>query len=250
MMVDGRLQLMNKTPPNKAFILAAGKGTRLRPYTDKMPKPMVPIAGRSIIKRSLDKLSQAGVNEAVINLHHLGNVLEDHLKDIQHPKIILSHENDLLETGGGVKKALHNFGDEPFFLINGDALWTDYEHEPALSRLAGFWDAEKMDMLLLLQPARNMILTEGVGDYTLFEDGRAQRNSDKSGEMMFAGVRIVQPSLFENTPDGAFSFLTLMDKAESKGRLFGIAHLGDWHHISTPGDLERVDELFRHGEIA
>lgn len=234
----------NKAPLN-AFILAAGKGTRLRPYTDIMPKPMVPIAGRSIIKRTLQKLSDSGVQNVVVNLHHLAAVLEEHLKGVVQPNVILSHEEDLLETGGGVKKALHHFGDDPFYLINGDALWTDNGHEPALSRLAQLWDAKKMDMLLLLQPIDTMTLTEGVGDYNLSDDGKAVRKADKSGNMMFAGVRIVKPALFDGSPDGAFSFLTLMDKAEANGRLFGVAHKGDWHHISTPGDLERVDELFR-----
>lgn len=206
---------------------------------------MVPIAGQSIIKRTLQKLDEFGVTETVVNLHHLGDVLQNHLKDIAQPKIIFSHEDTLLETGGGVKKALPYFEGQPFFLINGDAFWTDKSNSTALETLAQYWDAAKMDMLLLLQPVSTMILTEGVGDYSLNADGRASRKPDKSGDLMFAGIRIVNPALFENTPDGPFSFLSLMDKAESAGRLYGIAHTGDWHHISTPGDLERVDELFR-----
>ncbi len=233
--------------PFKAFILAAGKGTRLRPYTDTVPKPMVEVGGISIIKRTLAKLAAEGVEEVVVNLHHLGDVLADHLKNVQEPRIILSPESELLETGGGVKKALQHFAGEPFYLINGDALWDEGEGAAALSRLAKVWDPTTMDMLLLLQPVNGMTLTNGVGDYTLRTDGHAIRALDKSGDYMFAGVRIVHPRLFEGSPDGAFSFLSLMDKAQQNGRLFGLAHSGAWHHISTPEELLRVDDAYRKG---
>lgn len=234
--------------PEKAFLLAAGKGTRLRPHTDTVPKPMVPVTGRSIIHRTLEKLNAAGVKEVVINLHHLAPVLEAHLAKVQHPKIVLSPEPELLETGGGVKKALQHFNGQPFYMINGDALWSDSGDQTALKRLAEKWDPAKMDLLLLLQPIRNMKLTDGVGDYSLVADGKAVRRADKSGDLMFAGIRIVSPSLWDGTPDGAFSFLSLMDKAEAAGRLYGILHEGEWHHISTPEELARVDEAFRSGE--
>lgn len=233
--------------PMKAFILAAGKGTRLRPYTDTMPKPMVDVAGTSIIRRTLQKLEQVGVTETVINSHHLAEVLHDHLKDWDAPKIIWSKEEDLLETGGGVKLALHHFQDEPFFLINGDALWSDGNSDPALKRLHEAWDDAKMDLLLLLQPVTGMTLTNGVGDYQLHEDGKAARAPNKDGTHMFAGIRIVHPRLFEGSPNGAFSFLELMDKAEKAGRLYALEHDGAWHHISTPEELHRVDQAFREG---
>lgn len=233
---------MNRKP-DKAFILAAGKGTRLRPYTDKMPKPMVDIAGTSIIKRTLSKLRDENVTETVVNLHHLGDVLENHLKDISAPRITLSKETDLLETGGGIKNALHHFGDDPFYIINGDALW-DEKGEPALARLAAAWNEEKMDILLLLQPISNMPLTGAVGDYDMDADGKAIRSKNKTGQYMFAGIRIAHPRIFENTPDGAFSFLSLMDKAEEQGRLYAVPHTGHWYHISTPEDLESVNKAF------
>lgn len=229
--------------PAKAFILAAGKGTRLRPYTDTMPKPMVEIAGISIIRRTIAKLAEAGVEDIVINLHHLGDVLEDHLKDVRGVKIIFSREEDLLETGGGIKKALHHFGGEPFYIINGDALWDEGEI-PALEKLAHTW-TDAMDILLLLQPTACMELTGAVGDYRLM-DGRAIRAKDKGGDHMFAGVRIAHPRIFEGSPEGAFSFLSLMDKAEAQGRLYGIAHSGHWYHISTPEDLRSVNDAFRN----
>lgn len=230
--------------PNKAFILAAGKGTRLRPHTDTMPKPMVPVAGRSIIKRTIEKLAAIGVEEIVINLHHLGDVLEDHLKDVAAPRLIFSYEDELLETGGGLKKAIHHF-DAPYFIINGDALWDEEGDISALQKLSNLWDADKMDILLLLEPKDKMLLTGFVGDYAITADGRAERSKNKTGDYMFAGVRIANPRIFDSAPDGAFSFLQLMDKAQEQGRLYGAAHNAEWYHISTPEDLAAVDAAFR-----
>lgn len=266
--------------PETAFLLAAGKGTRLRPHTDHTPKPMVPVAGESIIRRTLKKLARSGVTKTVINLHHLGTVLEEHLKDWQEPSIVFSHEDELLETGGSARKALPLIGTEPFYMINGDALWEDdgaegseeilrgsagesptnitahnlsagtgsataAENYTALSALAALWDAGKMDILLLLQPVAAMALTIGVGDYTLDENGIAHRARQRDGDMMFTGIRIVHPRIFKDTPGDAFSFLTLMDRAEEQGRLYGLAHQGQWHHISTPEELSRVDAHYR-----
>lgn len=230
--------------PNKAFILAAGKGTRLRPYTDTVPKPMVLVAGRSIIRRTIEKLAAVGVEEIVINIHHLGDILEDHVKDITSPRVILSREDELLETGGGLKKAIHHF-DSPYFIINGDALWDEGSDLPALQRLASQWNDDLMDILLLLEPRDKMLHTGFVGDYNLAEDGTAIRAKDKDGGYMFAGIRIAHPRIFDGAPDGAFSFLHLMDQAQARGRLYGVAHDAEWYHISTPEDLAAVDTAFR-----
>lgn len=230
--------------PRRAFILAAGKGTRLRPYTDTMPKPMVPVADKSIIKRTLEKLAAVGVEEVVINLHHLAPVLEEHLCDVAHPKIIFSREKELLETGGGLKKALHYF-DAPYYIINGDALWDEGPDRTILERLAKTWDDEKMDILQMVQPKDRMSLTGFVGDYDMDGDGRLTRSKEKSGAYMFGGIRIAHPRIFKNSPDGAFSFLQLMDRAQDQGRLYGVAHDAEWYHISTPADLAAVDDFFR-----
>lgn len=240
-------------PPTRAFILAAGKGTRLRPHTDTMPKPMVPVAGVPIIGHTLAKLSAAGVNQVMVNLHHLPPVLEEYLaklsQNVNCPRIHYSHEDTLLDTGGGVQKVLPFFEDQNFYMINGDALWAEKD-VPALDRLAAAFDPAKMDILLLLQPVDSMTLTGGVGDYDLAADGRAIRRADKGGAYMFAGVRIVTPAIF-NRPEGAvYSFLELMDEAQAVGRLYGLIHEGDWHHISTPDDLARVNDALKHEEQA
>lgn len=236
--------------PTRAFILAAGKGTRLKPHTDTMPKPMVPVVGVPIIGRTLRKLDKAGVKDVMVNLHHLPEVLESYLQTIQRPQIHYSHEDTLLDTGGGVQKVLPFFEGQDFFMINGDALWIEGKSGPALSRLAKTWDPAAMDILLLLQPVGKMTLTGGVGDYDLAADGRAARRKNKGGSHMFAGVRITTPRIFDRAIGDAYSFLELMDRAESQGRLYGLVHDGEWHHISTPDDLARVDAHLRAGADA
>jgi N-acetyl-alpha-D-muramate 1-phosphate uridylyltransferase len=235
---------MNRKP-NMAFILAAGMGTRLRPYTDTIPKPMVEINGKSIIHRTIEKLKSEGVTKIVVNVHHLADVLKNHLLRMDGIEIIISHEDVLLDTGGGIKRALYHFNDAPFYIINGDALWDD-KNPCALSRLSGLWDDSKMDILLMLQP-QNLMPEGFVGDYDC-ANNIVTRNLEKQGFHMFAGVRIAHPRIFDESPDGAFSFLTLMDAAQSKGQLHGMIHDDAWYHISTPRDLETVNQLFQKRE--
>ena len=230
--------------PEKAFILAAGEGRRLRPYTHHRPKPMVEIAGDTLIDRALDHLSAAGINQVVINLHYLGHILKQPLATRTDFDITLSEEDTLLDTGGGLKKMLGTFGQDPFFVTSGDALWTNGPQKSAIDRMVDMWDPLKMDALILLQPIETMTLTKGLGDYEIHEDGTVTRSLDKTGTHMWTSLRIIKPSLFDNTPDVPFSFLEVLDRAESEGRLYGLEHDADWHHISTPDDLERVDKVF------
>lgn len=233
---------MKKQITQTAFILAAGKGTRLRPYTDTLPKPMVSIAGKPIIDHLVGKLKEIEIKNVIINLFYLGDSIKDYFKNTKQPYLIFSDEDEILETGGGVKNALHHIKDDVFFLINGDAFWVDSDEESVLSTLNNQWNPEKMDILLLLQPVSEMKLTKGIGDYNISDNGRAVRSHDQSGDYMFAGVRLTKKSVFENTPNTPFSFLKLMDEAEKKGKLFGVVHQGDWHHISTANDLKAVNE--------
>ena len=231
----------------RGFILAAGEGTRLRPHKDTMPKPLVKIAGLPIIDYTIEALQQVGVQDIVVNTCYKAEVIEAHLSARTQPNIIISPEDTRLETGGGIKKALHHFNDEPFYIINGDALWQDAKpsHNGALTQLASLWDAEKMDVLLLCIDCNNFEAKEINGDYTISDNGRAKRRLDKTGSHMFTGLRICHPRIFEGCPEGAFSFLELMDKAEANGRLYAGAYDGQWHHISTADDLARVDALYR-----
>ena len=235
--------------PKKAFILAAGLGTRMRPYTDHCPKPMVKVAGRSLIWRTLDRLGEAGVNEAVVNLHYMADILERHLSEYmqQNPDMVIhiSREEEILDTGGGVKNALHYFKGVGLCVIAGDALWSDGAELGALAHLAKHWDAEEMDIITLMQPLSRMELTGGIGDYDMNSSGLAQRSADKSGGYMWSNIRLNSPYIYEEVAADKFSFLEIMDKCERSGRLCALEHDGDWHHISTPKDLESVDAAFR-----
>lgn len=226
-----------------AFILAAGEGRRLRPYTDEVPKPLVPVNGQPILEHALSRLEQVDIRKVVINTFYKGDVIKNFIKERSHKAdVFLSEETELLNTGLGVKRALSQMGEKPFFLINGDAFWTNGPDKDVFSNLADYWRPEDMDILLLLQPVKEMHLTKGVGDYVIDESGRAVRQKDQSGDYMFAGIRICKPEVFDQTPDTPFGFLDLMDKAEQEGRLYGLVHDGDWHHISTPKDLDRVNQ--------
>lgn len=230
--------------PDRAFVLAAGHGTRMRPLTDTLPKPMVSVGGKPLIDHILEKLGTEGVSEVIINTHHLYEVIEKHLKAISRPRIKISREADkILDTGGGVKKALPLIGGDVFYHINGDAFWTESPAAgpSALARLAAAWDDSKMDILLLLIPVEKMIVTEGVGDYNLMPDGRAVRSQNKTGQYMFTGIRLTHPRVFNGVQGDVFSFLGQMDAAEKSGRLYAIIHEGAWHHISTPQDVEAIN---------
>lgn len=242
---------MSDLHPDSAFILAAGMGTRLRPYTDHAPKPLVRVGGKPIIDYALERIEAAGISRIAVNLHYRAEQLEGHLMARSGTRVRTIHEETLLDTGGGIKNALKLLGDKPFFVVSGDSIWTDAPGAvPALERMAAAWDERTMDMLILLQPLDRMVLTEGKGDYDLAADGRAVRSLDKNGAYMWTSVRLCHPRLFNATPDGPFSFLMLLDRAEKQGRLFGLAHEGDWHHISTPADLEQVDRALGGSGLA
>lgn len=231
-------------PPvtKSAFILAAGFGTRMRPLTDTIPKPMAKVQDRPLLDHILDKLQAHGINHVTINLHYLGDIIESYYQDYAPINITFSKEDDVLETGGGIKYGLHTIPEDVFFIINGDALWIDANDnkdtgDTALQALTNHWNPDDMDILLLLQPVDTMTVTHGVGDYDIDPHGRAIRSRDKTGRYMFGGIRLTKKSIFDAMPHGKFSYLDLMDQAEKQGRLFAIPNHGEWHHISTPADL-------------
>ena len=228
------------------MVLAAGLGLRMRPLTDQTPKPLIEVSGRSLLDRALDRLRDYGIAEVVVNSHHLGEQIERHMESRQDLVITLSPEEDLLETGGGVTKALAMLGTEPFFVINGDVLWLDGA-QPALSRLAKAFDPERMDALLLLQPTSSAFGYEGLGDFMMEPDGLLRRRGESEiAPFIFAGVQILSPSLFEGVAVEAFSLNRLYDRALEADRLWGLRHDGEWFHIGTPEGLAEAEEAF-HG---
>ncbi len=233
---------------DQAFILAAGYGTRMRPLTDSKPKPLMEVNGKTLLSHGLDLLKDAGVRKVVINTHYLAEQIVDHVAAYSGLDIHTIYEPELLDTGGGLKNGLSYFNDEPFYVLSGDGFWENPPHAQSLLQLSDFWDSERMDILLLLQHIDSMSITKGVGDYDMNSDGILKRTPDHSGAFMFTSARIHHPRIFEHTESGAFSYLALMDKAEKDGRLYGIAHEGQWHHISTPIDLSNINRSFRKQE--
>jgi N-acetyl-alpha-D-muramate 1-phosphate uridylyltransferase len=231
----------------RAIVLSAGLGLRMRPLTEARPKALIELAGRPLIDYALDHLDAAGVETAVVNVHWLGDQIVKHLADRTRPRIVISHEPELLDTGGGVVKALPELGAEPFFAVNSDMLWLDGTL-PALARLAHTWRDDAMDALLLLQRTVSAVGYDGAGDF--FADQLGQLTFRKLGEVapyVYAGVQLLHPRLLRDAPAGAFSLTRMFHRAEADGRLFGVVHDGLWFHVGTPADLteaqRHLDEL-------
>ncbi|MFC0217633.1 MurNAc alpha-1-phosphate uridylyltransferase [Pseudochelatococcus lubricantis] len=229
--------------PTSAMVLAAGLGKRMRPVTTTLPKPLVRIAGRSLLDRALDRLVSAGVQRAVVNVHYLPDLVEQHLKHFDGLEIVISDERaKLLETGGGTKKALDRLGPDPFLVVNTDAMWLEGPTSN-LSRLIRRWNADEMDILLLLATSSNSIGHEGSGDFIMEPDGRLSRRPERLvAPFIYAGVGLVKPELFADTPDGPFSMNLLFDRAISAGRLFGLRLDGEWLHVGTPHAILEAEE--------
>lgn len=230
--------------PKAAMVLAAGRGVRMRPLTETTPKPMVQLAGRPLIDHVLDRLARAGIETAVVNVHHHADQIENHLKRRARPRIIISNErNALLDTGGGIKKALAALGDEPFLVHNSDSLWIE-GIGANLDRLAAMFDADRMDSLLLVALGLTSLGYEGRGDFVMAPSGRLSRRPPReTAPFAFTGVSIAHPRLFENTPDGPFSLNLVWDRAIERGRLFGMRLDGLWMHVGTPKALADAERL-------
>lgn len=234
----------------RAMVLAAGRGQRMRPITDTLPKPLVAVAGQPMIDRILDRLAAAGVAEAVVNAHHLAPVLLRHLETRRGlPAIHVSPEDSLLDTGGGVVQALPLLRPDPFFVANSDTAWRD-PAPGAFARLAAAWDGGAMDGLLLLCPREAAFGYDGPGDFLMGEDGRLRRAAGAADALVFMGLQILHPRLFVDAPQGAFSLNLLYDRALAAGRLFGLLHGDRWYHVGTPQALEAVEaEIVRDGGL-
>lgn len=230
------------TAPRTAMVLAAGLGERMRPLTDRMPKPLVPVAGKPLIDHVLDRLAAAGVERAVVNVHYLADMIERHLEGRTRPQIVISDERErLLNTGGGVVKALGAIGREPFFHVNSDTIWID-SVKPNLERLAEAFDAATMDALLLLAPVSTSIGYPGRGDFAMAPDGRLTKRGERDiAPFVYAGAAILRPELFKDPPAGAFSLTTLFQRAEAAGRLHGQRLEGVWMHVGTPEAIREAE---------
>ena len=221
--------------PKRAIVLAAGLGTRMRPHNGQIPKPLVTVSGKALIDYALDRLADVGVEQTVVNVHHMADALEAHLKQRTRPRIIISDERkQLMGTGGGGVKALPHLGNEPFFYMNSDTLWIDGV-KPNLPRLVEAFDPDEMDALLLLAPTTTSIGYEARGDFAMSVDGRIRRRPEREVvPFAYASAALLSPALFKNAPTGVFPLLVLFDRAAEQGRLFGLRIDGIWMHVGTP----------------
>lgn len=218
-----------------AMIMGAGMGSRMRPLTDDRPKPLVTVAGKTLIDHSIDRLVAAGVTRIVVNVHYKADMLRAHLARRRDVEIVISDETEtLLDTGGGVVKAMPHFGDAPFFIINSDSIWVE-GRTPALPAMQAQWDATRMDGLLLLADVETALGYDSDGDFVLDAGGHIGRAKDSAQQpWAYPGVQIVHPRLFAGAPGGAFSTNLVWDRAIASGRLFGITLDGVWLHVGTP----------------
>ncbi|MEZ5853882.1 MAG: nucleotidyltransferase family protein [Hyphomicrobiaceae bacterium] len=231
-----------------AFVLAAGLGTRMRPLTDDRPKPMVRLGGRPLIDHVLDRLRDAGIRKAVVNVHYMAEQIEAHVTRRTQPRIEISDERtQLLETGGGVVKALPLLGAAPFVVHNSDTVWL--ERASNLSRLIAMFDPLRMDGLLLLADRATSIGYTGNGDFSIAEDGRLSRRAPgEKAPHVFAGASIATGRLMRDAPTGPFSLNVVWDRALAENRLYGLVLDGTWMHVGDPQALASAEALIAAGQ--
>ncbi|NOW47011.1 MurNAc alpha-1-phosphate uridylyltransferase [Novosphingobium sp. SG751A] len=227
-----------------AMVLSAGLGKRMRPLTATRPKPMVPVAGRPLIDHSLDKLVEAGVARAVVNVHYMADYLLAHMGKRQKPVVTISDERAmLLETGGGMVKAYREgLLPDPFFALNSDNVWLDGPVD-VFHDLSSAWDADRMDALLLMVRHSDASNYRGMGDFRLDPLGRvARRAPRKVAPFIFTGIQIVSHRLLRDAPEGPFSTNILWNRAMEEGRLYGLVHTGQWFEVGTPQSIAPTEE--------
>jgi MurNAc alpha-1-phosphate uridylyltransferase len=224
------------------MVLAAGLGTRMRPFNGQIPKPLVRVAGKALLDYALDRLAEQGVERAVVNVHHMADQIERHLASRTAPPVIISDERkELLGTAGGVVKALPQLGDGPFYHVNSDTIWIDGV-KPNLTRLAEGFEVDKMDALLLVASATSSIGYAGAGDFSMAPDGRLARRGEREVvPFVYAGAAILTPAFVAGLPPGPASMSPLFDRAAALGRLFGLRLEGLWMHVGTPEAVKAAE---------
>lgn len=233
---------MSGDRPTRALVLAAGLGQRMRPLTNSIPKPLVRLGGRPLLDHVLDRLAEAGIAEALVNVHYLPDLIEAHLRSRTAPHITISDEREhLLDTGGAVKKTLHLLGSTGFLVHNSDSVWIELKGA-TLTRMIDAWNPDEMDSLLLLAPVASSLGYSGRGDFSVGDTGEVRRRQkDETVPFVFAGVSINHPRLFAECPDGPFSINLMWDQALGAGRLASICLDGTWMHVGTPAALEDAE---------
>ena len=217
----------------------------MRPVTDTMPKPLVRIAGRTMLDHMLDRLADAGVRRAVVNVHYLAEQIEASLADRSAPEIVISDERPtLLDQGGGIRQARPLLGERPFVICNTDAIWLEGPHSN-LRRLFEDWDSDRMDVLLLVAETATSIGVDWQGDFTMDDDGRLMKRAEGTvSPFVYAGVGIIKPGLFDGISDPVFKLAPFFFDAARRGRLFGTRLEGTWLHVGTPAAITEAEAAF------
>ena len=229
--------------PKTAMVLAAGIGSRMQPLTDHVPKALVSVNGKALIDHILDRLAEAGVETAVVNVHHFADQMKVHLASRSHPKVVIVDERAaLLDSGGGIKNALPLLGVDPFFVANIDSLWDGGTLEP-LEQMKAAWDPTKMDLLVLLVPKGQGIGFEGPRGFFMDADGRIKHSADDANPAPLAniGFQIMKPELLTDEPQGAFSILPIWWRLQTQGRIFGVVMDAFWMHVGDPAAREAAE---------
>lgn len=233
--------------PKTAMVLAAGLGTRMQPLTDATPKALVTVAGKALIDHVLDRLQAAGVERAVVNVHHYADQVQAHLEGRRDLEILISDERvGLLDSGGGIKHAAALLGRNPIFVANIDSLWIEAKR-PALETLKAAWDPARMDMLLLLVPRGQGIGFEGPQGFFRDDAGRLTHAIAPNPPTPFAnvGFAILNPATLDGKPDGAFSIIPIWHRLQAEGRLHGVPMDGFWMHVGDPGARDAAEARLR-----
>jgi N-acetyl-alpha-D-muramate 1-phosphate uridylyltransferase len=236
--------------PASAMVLAAGLGRRMRPLTATRPKPLVEVAGKSLLDRALGTLKAGGVRDVVVNVHYMADRIEAHLKargrslEVDGLKVSISDERDLLlETGGGITRALPLIASDPFLSINADNIWIDGPLGAA-DLLAGRWNPAEMDALLLMVPLARANCHSGPGDFHMDARGRlSRRRPGRIAPFVYTGFQMLSKALFEGARVEPFSMNRLWDRAAADGRLYGVVHQGLWFDVGTAVAVKQTEAL-------
>ncbi|WP_152435779.1 nucleotidyltransferase family protein [Erythrobacter sp. THAF29] len=229
------------------MVMAAGLGKRMRPLTASQPKPLVRVAGKPLIDHALDRLAESGVERAVVNVHYLADALEAHVLERERPKVVISDERDeLLETGGGMIKAMPNLPD-PFFCLNADNIWLDGPRD-AFRDLSERWDADRMDALLLVVSHARAANFAGAGDFYMDAAGKlSRRKPGRIAPFIYTGIQLVSHRLLRDAPEGKFSTNILWNRAIEEGRLYGLSFTGNWFEVGTPDAIGPTEDALKRG---
>lgn len=230
--------------PTTAMVLAAGLGTRMRPLTDDRPKALVEVAGKPLIDHVLDRLREAGVSRAVVNVHHFADQMEAHLSSRRDLEVLVSDERAaLLDSGGGIQHARPLLGEAPIFVANIDSLWLD-EGAPPLESLKQAWRPVTMDLLLLVVRRGHGIGFEGPQGFFMDEAGRLTHSTDPDVVTPFAnvGFGILKPQILDGGPKaGPFPIQPIWRRLQAEGRLYGAAMQAFWMHVGDPAAREAAE---------